>query len=288
MPAKLARKSLKRRQQVAAVCYRIGMRGIEFLLVQTRGGRWIFPKGGVEPGLTHAQSAALEAFEEAGVHGRIENTAFARYRRGKGETGDARGNSAAEPAVIAHLCEVSHLVPPEESKRNPTWFPVEKAKRRLLQDRSPESGVELTSVVDRALSRIQRLHGSPRSLANPAQKDGLQKVRFEAFEGVQVQYDFAEAAMARCFRFPQDATLAPFVEVAAQAQLRKTRISARGAVPGAVPRPTTEGGSLNDMVRKITSIDGGLAASNEPSNRPANKLKFLAKPGESRPRKSTT
>jgi 8-oxo-dGTP pyrophosphatase MutT (NUDIX family) len=68
------------RQQVAAVCYRASAHGIEFLLVRTRGGRWIFPKGGVEPGLTQAQSAALEAFEEAGVHGRIEEMAFARYR----------------------------------------------------------------------------------------------------------------------------------------------------------------------------------------------------------------
>ena len=38
-----------RRQEVAAVCYRMRKRGIEFLLVQTRGGRWIFPKGGVNP-----------------------------------------------------------------------------------------------------------------------------------------------------------------------------------------------------------------------------------------------
>src|SRR5271167_689369 len=71
------------RQQVAALCYRIRKRGLEFLLVQTRGGRWIFPKGGVEPGFTHAQSAALEAFEEAGVHGRIEEIPFARYFRRK-------------------------------------------------------------------------------------------------------------------------------------------------------------------------------------------------------------
>ena len=68
-------------QQVAAVCYRIRKRGIEFLLIQTRGGRWIFPKGGVESGLTHAQSAALEAFEEAGVHGRMEEIPFTRYFR---------------------------------------------------------------------------------------------------------------------------------------------------------------------------------------------------------------
>src|SRR2546427_12586408 len=65
---------LRKCQQVAAVCYRIRGSGIEFLLVQTRGGRWTFPKGGVEPGLTHAQAAALEAYEEAGAHGDRKST----------------------------------------------------------------------------------------------------------------------------------------------------------------------------------------------------------------------
>src|SRR5580658_2281666 len=69
-------------EQVAAVCYRWRGDSIEFLLVRTRsGGRWTFPKGSAEPGLTHAQAAALEAFEEAGVHGRIEETSFATYVR---------------------------------------------------------------------------------------------------------------------------------------------------------------------------------------------------------------
>src|SRR5215470_13683772 len=71
------------RQQVAAVCFRILSTGIEFLLVRTRRNRWTFPKGGVQPGLTHAQSAAIEAYEEAGVHGRIEEATFAQYRNGK-------------------------------------------------------------------------------------------------------------------------------------------------------------------------------------------------------------
>src|SRR5438270_2298976 len=70
-------------EQVAAVCYRLRGSQIEFLLVQTDAGRWTFPKGNAEPGLTQAQSAALEAFEEAGVHGRIEEAAFARYTRRK-------------------------------------------------------------------------------------------------------------------------------------------------------------------------------------------------------------
>src|ERR1700685_2314002 len=124
---------LRRSEQVAAVCYRIRGKAIEFLLVQTRGGRWIFPKGSAEPGLSHAQAAALEAFEEAGVHGRIEEASFARYVRR--ERGGARKSAAKsgkkELAVYAHLCEVSRLSPPKESKRDRTWFSFEEAKRLL-------------------------------------------------------------------------------------------------------------------------------------------------------------
>ena len=70
-------KKMRECDQVAAVCYRVRKEAIEFLLVQTRGsGRWIFPKGSAEPGLSHAQAAAIEAFEEAGVHGRIEEIPF--------------------------------------------------------------------------------------------------------------------------------------------------------------------------------------------------------------------
>src|SRR5580700_3083619 len=123
---------LRRSEQVAAVCYRIRGKAIEFLLVQTRGGRWIFPKGSAEPGLTHAQAAALEAFEEAGVHGRIEEAAFAQYVC----------PNKKEPAINAYLCEVLRLSPPQESKRDRTWFSVEEARRRLREGRSNDAGAE--------------------------------------------------------------------------------------------------------------------------------------------------
>jgi len=55
-------RKMKGTEQVAAVCFRVQNRRIEFLLVQTGGGRWTFPKGSAEPGLTRAQAAALEAF----------------------------------------------------------------------------------------------------------------------------------------------------------------------------------------------------------------------------------
>ena len=82
-------------EQVAAVCYRVKKGSVEFLLVRTRGGgRWTFPKGSTEAGLTHAQAAALEAFEEAGVHGRIEEASFARYRRNQ-DHGEYRASKSA-------------------------------------------------------------------------------------------------------------------------------------------------------------------------------------------------
>lgn len=147
-------RKLRGSEQVAAVCYRIGNNGIEFLLVQTRRGRWTFPKGSVESGLTHAQAAALEAFEEAGVHGRIEETAFARYIRTT--PGYNRHSSEIEIVIHAHLCEVSRQVRPEEENRNPRWFSAEKAKRRLREDRATDYGDDLAQIVDRAVARIQR------------------------------------------------------------------------------------------------------------------------------------
>jgi len=146
-------RSLKGTTQVAAVCYRINKGVIEFLLVETRGGRWTFPKGSAEPGLTHAQAAALEAFEEAGVHGRMEEASFASYSR----PAPSEASSHRIPVVVhAHLCEVTWLDAPQEADRNPTWFTADKAKRRLRDDRSRDYSNELARIVDEAVRRIRK------------------------------------------------------------------------------------------------------------------------------------
>jgi 8-oxo-dGTP pyrophosphatase MutT (NUDIX family) len=186
---------LRECEQVAAVCYRLGREGVEFLLVRTRGsGRWTFPKGSTEAGLTHAQAAALEAFEEAGVHGRIEEASFARYVRRKRSDGlKSRGAIEKGTAVNAHLCEVSRLSPPQESKRDRTWFSAQDARRRLREGRGAQDGASFARVVDRAVARIERLRSrsdvievrQPEVVPDgfAARRDALQKVRFEAFEG---------------------------------------------------------------------------------------------------------
>ena len=173
---------LRECEQVAAVCYRMRNGGIEFLLVRTRGsGRWTFPKGSAEPGLTHAQAAALEAFEEAGVHGRIEEASFARYvcRKRGARTSAMR----SELAVNAHLCQVLRLGKPKECNRNRTWFAVKDARRRLREGREDDDGAEFARVVDRAVARIRRLRAGTGGVVDRAQdrkKDVLQKVQFEA------------------------------------------------------------------------------------------------------------
>src|ERR1035441_4082761 len=76
-------KSTGERIHVAAVCYRLKDDEPEFLLVRTRSGRWTFPKGGVDGDATNAEAAAREAYEEAGVKGRIEFHPFHWYFHSK-------------------------------------------------------------------------------------------------------------------------------------------------------------------------------------------------------------
>ena len=58
--------------QTAALCWRPGAAGPEVLLVKTlRRGVWIIPKGWPMKNKSLAEAAAIEAWEEAGVTGRI-------------------------------------------------------------------------------------------------------------------------------------------------------------------------------------------------------------------------
>jgi 8-oxo-dGTP pyrophosphatase MutT (NUDIX family) len=57
--------------QSGVLAFRRVSREPEILLITTRKGHWTIPKGLVEPELGAAASAANEAFEEAGVRGRL-------------------------------------------------------------------------------------------------------------------------------------------------------------------------------------------------------------------------
>ncbi len=137
------------KSHVAAICYRIREGEIEFLLVRTHAGRWTFPKGAIDGDRTPAAAAAREAYEEAGVRGRVEAEAFDRYLHTK--NGFFFGH---ELPVAAHLCRVFVEGRPLEAHRDPTWFTPSKAKQRVRKLRKRKYAAEMSRVIDRALRRI--------------------------------------------------------------------------------------------------------------------------------------
>ena len=70
----LCRKTLP---QAAAICVRDG----HVLLISSREtGRWVIPKGNVERHESHADCAAREAMEEAGILGQIDDLTLGHYQ----------------------------------------------------------------------------------------------------------------------------------------------------------------------------------------------------------------
>ncbi len=128
------------------MCYRRRRSGVEFLLIRSSGGRWIFPKGGTDSALSNCEAAAREAWEEAGALGVIEPRAFSVFRHAKHEDDIV--------LVEAYLLEVLRTSFPEEAHRSPTWFSTENAKRAIGRGRDMHASAELWRVVDAALEAI--------------------------------------------------------------------------------------------------------------------------------------
>ena len=140
----------ERPRQVAAVCYRQSSE-VEFLLVRTFDGKWTFPKGQIDRGMSEVEAAETEAFEEAGAAGPIEHTPFASYVYTKGDPNDS---DAPEIEVHAYLMKVRTTHAPLEQHRRPQWFTPEAAKTALAEGRIGKYARELARVIDQALLRI--------------------------------------------------------------------------------------------------------------------------------------
>jgi 8-oxo-dGTP pyrophosphatase MutT (NUDIX family) len=133
--------------QVAAVCYRRNGSTVEFLLINTSAGRWTFPKGRVNDGLSPVAAAEREALEEAGVIGRIEPRHFASYLHNRRDQ---------ELLIRAYLMEVHRVSPPMERHRTPRWVDFKQAKRMLARLRAPKYTREIHRVLELAADRVGR------------------------------------------------------------------------------------------------------------------------------------
>ncbi|WP_064710947.1 NUDIX hydrolase [Rhizobium bangladeshense] len=117
-------------QQAGAICYRRNGSGqLRILLVGSRrNGRWGVPKGNLDPGETTSAAARRESFEEAGVVGDVEATAFGSFSYHK-DSSPHRYN------VTVHLLHVveAQLDFPEKGTRKQKWFPLKVAIRDAAQ-----------------------------------------------------------------------------------------------------------------------------------------------------------
>lgn len=162
--------------QVAAICYRLTDSAAEFLLVNTSSGRWTFPKGHRNPKMSASESAAREAWEEAGAKGRIEEKHFGSYLDNK--RGLSRGTGTRDVLVKAFLFEVHSTVEPKERGRNPNWFSVHDAKRQLAEGRSPRSASQIAGVIDSAADFLMGRNRAGRRFSSEPSQAPLRQLAF--------------------------------------------------------------------------------------------------------------
>jgi 8-oxo-dGTP pyrophosphatase MutT (NUDIX family) len=119
---------------------------VEVMLITSRDTRrWVVPRGNPIVGKSPPESAAQEAFEEAGIVGPVEPEAVGSYSYEK-----RRRLGTALPALV-HLFRMSVAEErddwPEKGQRERRWFPVEEAAEavdeaelgRLIRDMSRAS-----------------------------------------------------------------------------------------------------------------------------------------------------
>ena len=107
-------------RQVAALPWRKTRHGIEFLLITSRETkRWVIPKGWPMPHLIDSNAAKREAFEEAGIVGRVRRVPFGQFTYNKKH----KDQSISALVVDVYALQVLQLLPtwPERGERKRRW-----------------------------------------------------------------------------------------------------------------------------------------------------------------------
>jgi 8-oxo-dGTP pyrophosphatase MutT (NUDIX family) len=126
---------------------------LHVLLITSRGsGRWVIPKGGIEPGFTARQAAAQEAFEEAGIKGELDPKPLGSFTYVKRLKSGVSKPASVE--VYALRVEKQLKKWPEQAERQFEWMQIEAAMAAVQ-----ESGVA------RLLAKLAERHGGAEQLA---------------------------------------------------------------------------------------------------------------------------
>ena len=117
------------RAQFAALPWRRNGAGeVEVLLITSRETRrWVIPKGWPIKGKSSAKSAAREAFEEAGVTGKVSKRPAGAYAYDKRLKNGRLQH--VRVAVFPLLVEAEAEAYPEAGQRERQWAPLDEAAR---------------------------------------------------------------------------------------------------------------------------------------------------------------
>ena len=114
------------RAQYGAICWRSADVGIDVLLISSREtGRWVIPKGWPIKGISAAASAAREAWEEAGVEGKLCETSLGVFCYDKIMPEDQSIPCAV--SIFGLRVEKLSRRYPEQKQRRRKWFAAREA-----------------------------------------------------------------------------------------------------------------------------------------------------------------
>jgi 8-oxo-dGTP pyrophosphatase MutT (NUDIX family) len=118
------------RTQFAALCYRVVDSQVQVMVITSRRTkRWIIPKGWPMDAKTPAKSAAIEAYEEAGVEGKVFHTCLGVFSYTKSLEGDAGLPCLA--MVFPLKVKTIHKRFPERAERRRKWVSLKKAAKLI-------------------------------------------------------------------------------------------------------------------------------------------------------------
>jgi len=113
-------------KQYAALPWRYSGGSREVLLISSRDtGRWVIPKGWPIRGLSPAETAAREAYEEAGLGGMVSKKPIGEFEYGKRLDNGAVLATRVEVFALEQM--VQHKDWPEKGQRRLQWFSVPEA-----------------------------------------------------------------------------------------------------------------------------------------------------------------
>ena len=155
---------MKISRQFAALPYVIIKGQVHLLLItRRRSGRWGIPKGWPEDGLQGPELAALEAFEEAGVKGRIRKKSIGSFRYVK------QGKLTFDVEVFPLKVKLQYLDCAGKRPARPMLAETQKSRRAHRRRRSGK--------IDHLFSPRQKGEKDPEKKPKKEQKKDLQKNR---------------------------------------------------------------------------------------------------------------